>query len=162
VEEPLDGGMDADQQLSQPGTPTPSADLESRLRQLEQENAKLREERRAERAARLGVELGLTPTEVELLKMLPADQMRAKAEALAQERAQLKAADEPASEPAAPPPAASPDVAAFDREPAGGQPPLDRSLSWQDELNERLAKATSLAEVQAIQEEFRARQLAAQ
>lgn len=150
-------GQGAETAEAEQGTPTPSDDLMERIRRLEQENAKLREERRAERAERLGVAHGLTPTEVELLKMVPADQMEAKAQALAAERASLsKAPAQPAAEP---PPAEHPAVASFDTEPAP-QAPADTSLSWQDELNRRISEASSLEEIARIQEEFRLRQLA--
>lgn len=151
------GGEVAPVEEPEAGTPTPSDDLMERIRRLEQENAKLREERRAERAERLGATHGLTPTEVELLRAVPADQMEAKAKALAEERAQLMASK--AEPPEQAPAAGAPEVSAFDQEPAATAP-QDVSLSWQDEMNRRISEAKSLEEIAQIQEEFRKRQIA--
>ncbi len=148
----LDTGMVGETGEAEEGTPTPS-DLAERLRKLEQENAKLREERRAERAERLGVQHGLTPTEVELLKVLPADQMEAKAQALAEERAKLLG--QRAAEPEPQPPEELKD---FDKGPEA--PPPSPPTSLQDEMLRRISEAQSFDEIQRLQEEWRRRQLA--
>lgn len=147
------------------GTPTPEQ-LENE--RLKQENADLRKANREERATALGATHGLTPTQIELLKLVPKDQMEEKAIALASER---QGPPSPAPAPAdgdgqPPPPAdgappADPSLQAFDGAPAG-QPVGDPSLSWQAELHERLNEAETLEEVADIQREFRERQRSGQ
>jgi hypothetical protein len=150
------------------GTPTPSqGDAAARIAQLEQENAKLREDKRAERARAVGAEFHLTPTQVELLKLVPADQIEDKAKALASEMAAAPAApapapagDAPASEPPAPlPPPAEGVLASFDGPPTGN-PPAAPALSWQDEMHKRVKEAKSMEEIAAIQLEYKQRQSA--
>lgn len=151
------------------GTLTPSgADPQARIRELEQENHALREDKRAERARALGAELHLAPTQVELLKLVPADQMQEKATALAEEMKQpAPAAPAPPpvgdAPPAPAPPAAAGDpplvevLGALDGS-QGGNPLPDPSLSWQDEMDRRVAAAKDLAEIAAIQQEYKQRQ----
>ncbi len=153
----LEGGTGGD-----PGTLTPPASdpRDAEIAELKQENARLREERRGERARALGAELKLPATAIELLKTVPADQIEEKAKALAAELAGT-----PATPPAAPsggseplpPPSEPPDpsLAAFGHEPGGPQP--EPALSFQDELKKRIADAEDMKEIEAIQREFRER-----
>jgi hypothetical protein len=151
------------------GTPTPDP-RDAEVERLKQENAKLREERREERARALGAEHGLTPGMTDLLKLLPADQMEEKAKALAAERAPASGAppgdggqptppaEPPAGATGAPP--ADPNLQDFEK--SGGQPPPDPSLSWQDELSKEIAGANSLEELADIQRKYRERQRSGQ
>lgn len=143
------------------GTPTPSEAeaLRAENATLKQENAKLREGRRQDRARALGAEHQLTPTQVELLQLVPADQMEDKAKALAAEQVRAPGGP-PASGEAppqeTPPPDEGPGAETFERTP--GTPVTDPALSWQDELNQRIAKAKDMAEIADIQREFKERQ----
>lgn len=143
-----------------PGTPTPTgADpRDERIALLEQENAKLREDRRGERARALGAELKLPATAVELLKTVPADQIEEKAKALADELGSLSGSGPP-PQPAEPPPSDPPDpsLEVFGNTP-GGAPQADPALSFQDELNKRISEAKDMAEIAQIQQEFKQRQ----
>lgn len=152
------------------GTPTPDA-LAQEVERLKQENAKLREDKRVERARALGAEHGLTPTQTDLLKLVPADQMEEKAQALAAERGTPaggapSGTDGQPTPPATPPadggaPPADPSLTAFDGSPPG-QPPPDPSLSWQDELHKELDQANTLEEIADIQRKYRDRQRSGQ
>jgi hypothetical protein len=148
------------------GTPTPGdGDLAAENAKLKQENAKLREDKRAERARALGAELKLTPTQVELLKLVPADQIEEKAKALAAEMSPAPAAvpapagDAPTGEPPAAEPPGADVLAGFDGGPTGN-PPADPALSWQDEMAREVAAAETLEEMSAIQTKYRMRQQA--
>jgi hypothetical protein len=156
------------------GTPTPNSleAVQADNERLKQENAKLREDKREERARALGAEHGLSPTQVDLLKLLPADQQETAAKALEAERGAptggappagdggqppAPAAGDPAA-PGAPPP--DPSLQAFDGQPPGN-PVGDPSLSWQDEMRERIDKAETLEEIAAIQLDYKQRSRAA-
>jgi hypothetical protein len=165
--DPGDLGMDPGQGPGDAGTPTPAAadDRDAEIERLKQENAQLREQRRGDRAKALGAEHRLTPTQVELLALVPADQMEDKAKALAAERGGAPA----------PTPAPAGDAPTGDQPPA--EPPSDpvlesfedlpgpdaaaRHKAFQDELAERINGAKSLEEIEQIQREFRDRQRAA-
>lgn len=147
------------------GTPTPNplAERDAEIERLKQENAKLREDKREERARALGAEHGLTPTQTDLLKLLPADQMAEKAKALADERGAAASGAPPGDGGQPPPPAeppAEPNLTDFDN--AGGKPPADPSLSWQDELRKEIDAAGSLEEIADIQRKYRDRQRSGQ
>jgi hypothetical protein len=146
------------------GTQPPQVDLTKKVSELEAENAKLREERRTERAKALGAEHGLTPTETELLTMLKADEMEAKAAKLAEERkAQVASTATTASTVADPAPAEVqaevPDAAAIAAMGSGGQSaPSGEELpaaNSTDAMVRELNGAKSFDEVQAIQEKYK-------
>jgi hypothetical protein len=165
--DPDDLGMDPGQGPGDAGTPTPAAadDRDAEIDRLKQENAQLREQRRGDRAKALGAEHRLTPTQVELLALVKADEMEDKAKALAAERGGAPA----------PPPAPAGDAPTGDQPPA--EPPSDpvlesfedlpgpdaaaRHKAFQDELAERINGAKSLEEIETIQREMRDRQRAA-
>lgn len=164
--DPGDLGTDLGVGPGDAGTPTPAADdRDAEIERLKQENAQLREQRRGDRARALGAEHGLTPTQTELLSLVPADQMEDKAKALAAERGGAPA----------PTPAPAGDASTEDQPPA--EPPSDAVLetfedlppadaakrykAFQDELAERINGAGSLAEIEQIQREMRDRQKAA-
>lgn len=164
--DPTDPGTDLGQvDPGDPGTPTPTADdpRDAKIATLEQENHDLREARRVDRAAALGAKHGLSPTQVELLALVPADQMEDKATALAAERG-TGTAPTPApggeTPPGDPPaePTVDPTLASFDSLPTGD--PAAKAKAFQDELRERINGAQSLAEIEAIQNEFKQRQRA--
>jgi hypothetical protein len=152
------------------GTPAPSGeDAAARIALLEQENAKLREDKRAERARAVGAEFHLPPTAVELLKAVPADQIEEKAKALAEEMKPAPATpplpptgDAPVTEPpvAVEPPGI--DVLRGLDGPPTGKPPADPALSWQDEMAKRIDAAKTLEEIAVIQQEYKQRQQSAQ
>jgi hypothetical protein len=152
------------------GTPTPSAgDLAAENAQLKQENAKLREDKRAERARAVGAEFHLPPTAVELLKGVPADQIEEKAKALAAEMRPASATpplpptgDAPVTEPPAAVEPPGIDVLRGLDGPPTGNPPADPALSWQDEMQRRIGAANSIEEIALIQQEYKQRQQAAQ
>jgi len=172
MSDPMDPGTDpAPADPNDPGTPTPTAGdpKDARIALLEQENAKLREDRRTERARALGAEHKLTPSMVELLKMVPADKMEDQAKALGDEMrgtapkppSPPPTGGEPPADPGTPPaptPPADPTLASFEQVP-GGEPP-DPALGFQDELRERLNKAGTLEEIEQIQQEYRQKQKA--
>lgn len=148
------------------GTPAPAADdRDAEIERLKQENAQLREQRRGDRAKALGAEHGLTPTQVELLALVPADQMEDKAKALAAERGGAPAptpapageaptGDEPPAEPVR-------DQALESFEDLPPAEAATRHKAFQDELVERVQGAKSLEEIETIQREMRQRQRAA-
>lgn len=174
--EPEDLGQGPEGQV--PGaSSSPGDDLRKRVEQLEQENAKLREDRRHDRAAAFGERYGLTPTQVELLSTLKADEIEAKAKALHEEQAARSApeptpagggepqggAEPPAGEtPTSEPPNA--DVLEKAGEGDDGSPPGEPALGFQDELaralNDAVQRQASPEEFAAIQREFRERQRA--
>lgn len=168
--DPMDPGTDPDpQDPHDPGTPTPTAGdpKDARIALLEQENAKLREDRRAERARALGAEHKLPASVVELLQTVPADQMEERAKTLAAELHPAPASPSPAAggqppvEPGAPPVEPTPPdptLASFEPVP-GGEPP-DAALGFQDELKARIDNAKSLEEIEQIQQEYRQKQRA--
>jgi hypothetical protein len=134
-------------------------------------NAKLREERRNERAQKLGAELKLDEPTVGLLRTLNADEMEAKAKEIAAARG--------AAAPAAPAPTDPPTPAAAPTEgqqppPAQTPPPVDPGVDAMAkggdgapapvvsdstaDLNTRLSNAKSMEEIKAIQEEMKAKE----
>jgi hypothetical protein len=174
MSDPMDPGTDLGEPDPPAGTPTPTAadPKDQRIALLEQENAKLREDKRTERARALGAEHKLPASVVDLLKTVPADQMEDRAKALAAELHPAAPATppsppaggtppaDPGQPPAEPPAPVDPTLASFEGLP-GGQP-TDAALGYQDELRERLGKAESLEEIEAIQQELKQRQKAGQ
>jgi len=153
-----DAGMDPPMDLGDPGTPAPTdaGSVQAENERLKQENARLREERRSDRAKALGAQHGLTPTQVELLQLVPADQMEDKAKALESERGTTAVAPAEIVEPVEP--VVDPALASFEEVPGGDAPAAP--LSFQGEIRERINKAESLEEIEAIQREMRDRQRA--
>ena len=170
MSDPMDPGTDLGTPDPSAGTPTPTAadpTKDARIAELEQENAKLREDRRAERARALGAEHKLPASVVELLKTVPADQMEEKAKTLSAELHPAPAGSpsppaggpaptDPGTPPAEPSAPADPTLESFERVP-GGDPP-DPALGFQDELLQRVNGAKSLEEIEQIQQEFKRRQ----
>ena len=164
--DPGDLGMDLGAGPGDAGTPTPAADdRDAEIARLKQENHDLREQRRGDRATALGAEHGLTPTMVEILKLVPADQMEDKARALAAERGGAPAltpapagdaptGDQPPAEPVG-------DAVLESFEDLPGPDAAARHKAFQDELAERINGAKSLEEIEGIQREMRDRQRAA-
>lgn len=142
-EEPATGGPDPGAEL---------AALRRKLTELEADNAKLRAERRMERTAQLVDQLGLSARQaLELAQLGNLEEIERKAQEFAQAN---KAQGAPKEAPA--PAASPPDQGLASLEGAGetGIAPEAPPASWQEELNRRIAKATSLAEVQAIRDEY--------
>lgn len=135
------------------GRPDPGAELEAlrrKLAELEADNAKLRAERRMERTAQLVDQLGLTARQaLELAQLGNLEEIERKAHEFA-EATRNASKQEPA------PAASPPDRGLASLEGAGetGVAPEPAPASWQEELNRRIARATSLAEVQAIRDEY--------
>jgi hypothetical protein len=145
---------------SQP--PQTAADAK-RIADLEAENATLREERRQERAKTLGVEHGLTPTEVSLLSGLKADEMATTAAKLAEERKAITPppTTPPTGEPAptSTPAAEPPNAGALAAMQSGGEgapsaiqtPPANSTEAMWAEVN----AATSYEDVVRIQQKYK-------
>jgi hypothetical protein len=165
--DPGDLGLEGTNQQGVPTPPDPKAqeleELRKRLSDSESANAKLREERRTERAEKLAAEHGLDAPTTELLKTLNADQMEAQAKAIAEAR---KVTAPPATPPTgvpqegqqpAPAPAEPANAPAIAAMASGGDTlGLDAQAAAQN-FDERLRNAKTVEEWQAIQDEAKAR-----
>ncbi len=156
------------------GTSAPSDD--AKVRELEEKNAKLREELRQSQAATLGATHGLTKTEIELLAGQPRDKQEEIAKRLADEAKGVQPAatttpPSPEGGPVPPPagtaPAAGPALTPPDPEAAaaqaafgsdGNQQPIVATTqgSLTERMNAELAKAESVEDMQAIQDKYKA------
>lgn len=163
MQEDLDSPIDAVGGVQEPATghPTPGpAELEAlrrKLAEVEADNAKLRAERRMERTAQLVDELGLSARQALALAQLQSlDDIERKAREFAEAaRATTSAQATPAQVPPAPTePAVDPALASLEGAGETGAAPQAAAASWQEELNRRIAKATSLADVEAIRDEY--------
>ena len=157
-------GLGGDQTPTGTQPPQTAAADAKRIADLEAENAKLREERRADRAKVLGSQHGLTPTQVELLSTVNADEMEAKAAKLGEEfKALVAAGATPAAAAAAvgaTPPAEPPNAAALAAMQMGsggqGAPPVVDTppANTTDAMMREIGQATSMEEVEAIQQKY--------
>lgn len=160
MQEDLEAQVEAAERTEGPATggPNPGAELEAlrrKLAELEADNAKLRAERRLEKTAQLVDQLGLSARQaLELAQIGSLEEIERKAHEFAQANASKPAA--PPAETLAAPTSAAPDAGLASLEGAGeAGPSLEApAASWQEEMQRRIAKATSLAEVKAIQEEY--------
>ncbi len=140
---------------SQPGT---DPDRE----RLERENAQLRQQRREDRAALLGMQHNLSPAQVLELAKVNLDQQEARVQEWLAQRPQGQASAPPASAPEPTPqqPAPTgepPNPEALQRMEATGEPSAEVRLSWVEEMNARVAQAETLEEIAEIQREYRNR-----
>jgi len=147
------------------GTQPPQTAADARrIADLEAENAKLREERRDDRAKALASQHGLTPTELDLLKRLNADEMEPIAAKLETERKAATPSPAPApptGEPAptSTPAAEPPNAGALAAMSQGGEgapsaiqtPPANSTEAMFAEIN----AATSYEEVERIQQKYK-------
>lgn len=171
--DPADLGQGLGNDLGSQGGSSPDE-----AQRLKDENASLRQQNRAERADRLAVQHGLSPTQAELLKGVDLDKQEDYAKRLSEEAkgaappAEPKPdqdpgkAQEPAPEPKQTPPQgegepkpqgqAAPDpVSQMGEGAASGSPTGDLPASVQEEFTQRINKAESLEEMNAIQAEMR-------
>lgn len=172
-----DPGTTADAAAGQgtgaPGSQSPE-DAAKALADVKADNAKLREERRADRAKLLALENGLTPTEAELISHLPADQQAGKVEQLKAERAAAGGAANPTPpnpEDAAAKPAdvtasagSQPDTATTDALASGGEaapgngPSPEHAGNLGAQMNaevlEAIEKGATMEQVQEIQAKY--------
>lgn len=167
----LGGGPPPDP-TGQGGSPPPDpkdaeiAKLRDQLSDSEGRNAKLREERRNDRATALGSELKLDQPTVDLLKELPADQMEARAKAIAEARGAppptppptdpAPAQPQEGQQPPATPPPSDPNVEQMGRGGDGSPAPVVTDATA--DLQTRLKNAKSTEEMQAIQDELKAKE----
>jgi hypothetical protein len=149
------------------GSPPAQPDLEAENARLKEENAKLRADRRRERTAALIDQHSLTARQaLELAGLGSLEEIEKRAEEFAVENAKAAGQAPPAPAPA---PSAEPSsepsqvdaLAAMQGGTDGGQPTPAVDTSWTARMNAEIQKATTLDEVRAIQDKYRAEQMAA-
>lgn len=141
------------------GNSPPSGDA-AKVAQLQEENAKLRADRRNDRVHSLVTQHELTATQaLELAALGDLNAIEAKAAEFVSAKAAAPTgtpAPAPAADPAASgEPAGAEALAAMESGGEGAQPSPD-SLSWVDEMNRQVAAANSLDEITEIQNRFKA------
>ena len=142
-----------------PSAPEGDDLLRKKVADLEADNAKLREDRRTDRADALAAKHGFAdkPTLVELLKGVPADQMQAKAEALAADLGS------PAPAGSAPPvePAGADALARMQGSDQGVSPPPPAATGFNSQLDaavlEAIKNGANLEQIAQMQDEARQR-----
>jgi len=143
------------------GTSPPSGALEAENAKLKEENAKFRAERRQERTVALVEQHGLTARQaVELASLGSIEEIESKAASFAEANRAAGVSTPPAPAPAPAPaaePAIAPALAGLDGGEGGGTPTA-APLSWVEEMQKELDAASSLAEMQQIQDKYKALQ----
>lgn len=157
--------------FAQPGTDSEAdgggGSAPDEVAKLKAENAGLREDKRKLTSEMLGTKHSLSPTQIDLLSQQPVDKQAEIAAKLEAERqtpapAPAAAAGDPAAPPADPPAPAPPADPKVDNPALGqvgtaldGQPVTGPPATWQDDLAQKVQKAQSSAELEAIQQHFR-------
>jgi hypothetical protein len=138
------------------GTPAPSGDAE--IARLKEENAKLRADRRNDRVRSLVVQHDLSATQaLELASLGDLNEIESKAAEFVQAKPAAPAGA-PAAAPAPVPsgePADAGQLASMETGGEGAQP-TPANLSWVEQMNAEVNSAGSLAEIQEIQNRYKA------
>lgn len=142
-----------------PGVLPPEAvDLAAEIERLKQENADLRDGRRADRAEAAKAKYGLDDETAELLKTVPADQIDERASKIAAARGQVGPSSQVGPTNPTPPSDGGLDPAtqaAMSQMQQQGQPtPTEPQTSLADKMAAEVKEAKSLAEVTEIQSRY--------